>query len=376
LRDKPTTQTRFSKIMKSIRVLLFLVALVALFAALAPTAAHFFGACIALAVVTAALSVRITSRVCATTLAVDEILDDTLDAFTVEVPSMSLFGTDFSREIPKDKNIIAKIAGVPVVSSYDAATGFENGSQDADSLITDVPVTLNRFRHVTVKVKYLTQLGSSYNLFRSAPAWMAYALGKDMTDYGLSLVTAANLTNKYTEALANVSLDTMEGQRTQLNVQKAYNKGRFSIVNSGFAQALQGDQRVASNMFYAQRNGDQGYRVWNNIAGFGTVMEYVDLPAAGNLTTFSGDRRSLVYASRLPDIANFIQEAGVQFPQIARFSLRSAPNGMTLLGIVWQKSGTFDVLFTCAILYGASVGKQGGANDAITDKAGLRGVSA
>jgi hypothetical protein len=49
---------------------------------------------------------------------------------------------------------------------------------------------------------------------------------------------------------------------------------------------------------------------------------------------------------------------------------------LSLLGIQWQKQGTFDVWLTVALLFGTSVGTRGGAADSGTDKSGVKLVTA
>jgi hypothetical protein len=306
------------------------------------------------------------------TLNVNEILQDTLDAFKASVPMLGAFSTDFSTGTAvKDTQIIAHISSLPTASTYDNTTGFLNGVQEADALIADVPVTLNQLKHVPIRVKYITQIASKKDLYREQIRNYAYVLGKDMVDYCLGLVTPANITHGKAEPIANTTLDTLESVRSALTTQKASSMGRFGVVNTSFAGALQADTRIASGDYYGQLNGTTGYRTFKNIAGFENVYEYPDLPATGNLSGFFGERRAIVVASRLPEVNSMANQLGI--PSIANFYTVTDPEtGLSLLGIAWQQPGTFDVIVTAALLYGASVGAQGGAADSITDKAGYR----
>lgn len=307
------------------------------------------------------------------TLTTTEILQDTLDAFKLMLPMLSSFTTDFSNaRSKKGETIMAHVATLPAVQDYDATNGFQANPATADSLLTDVPVVLNQFKHVPIKVTYLTQLASRKDLYKEAVRNYAYVLAKYVLDYVLGLVTAANVTNQKIFSTANTSLDSVEAVRTQLNVQKAYPTGRFGLVNTAFAGALQSDTRVGSSLYYGQLNGGNGYRRFQNLGGFENIFEYPDLPANGiNLAGFFGDRRSSIIASRLPNVQDMAAELNV--PQVARFeTIQDVMTGLSLLGIVWQQQGTFDVWVTAALLFGASVGAQGGAANGITDKACVR----
>lgn len=308
------------------------------------------------------------------TLTVDEILMDVLDAFKTSVPWLAAFSTDLSSKTArKGDKITAHISILPTVQAYDANQGgFKNGATDVANLLADVPVTLDQFPHVPIKVGWLTQLSSKKPLYKEAIRNYAYVLGKSVVDTALTKVVAANF--HYTEALANpnVTLDSLEVFRTHLNAQKAAQLGRFGLVNSDFAAALQNDDRVKSSLFYGQLNGNQGYRHFQNIAGFANVWEYPDFPAnAENLSAFFGDPRAIVIASRRPDFSNAASDLGV--PEVMSFfPIEDPDTGLFMLGVGWQEAGTGDVYVSVCILYGVAAGKQGGANDAITDKAGYR----
>jgi hypothetical protein len=352
--------------MKNLRVALFLFALA--LAAVLGAQVGLMPALLVLFVAMALLSLP-TPRLCVT-LTTTEILQDTLDAFKAMVPMLKAFSTDFSNaRSRKGETIIAHISGLPSVQSYDNTSGFDLNHTDADSLLTDVPVVLDQLKHVPVRVKYLTQLASRKNLYQEAVRNYAYVLGKSIVDAALAKVVVANFTHKSVVAPANYTYETLENVRTSLNDQDAAQFGRFGIVNSAVATALQIDQRIASRDYYSQLNGGNAYRTFTNVAGFSNIWEYPDLPTAENLEAFYGDRRAIVVASRLPDVQDAASSLGI--PSIAKFETITDPEtGLSLLGISWQKAGTFDVITTIAALYGIAAGAQGGAADSITDKAG------
>jgi hypothetical protein len=316
------------------------------------------------------------ARVCAT-LTVNEILQDTLDAFAIEVPMLMNLGTDFStRTAKKGDQIIAHISSLPTVRDYDATDGYGVNQAEAEDLLTDVPVTVDQLKHVPVRVKYLTQLASRKNLYVEAVRNMAYVLGKSIVDAALAKTSATNFSREKIEANANLSLTTLEDIRGTMNTAGALNRGRYGLLNSSAAAGLSEDARVTSGDFYGQLNGAEGYRRWVNIAGFGNVWEYPGFPAnSDNQTGFFADRRAIAVAALLPDVQSEAAVLGV--PAIATFQTVTNPeSGFSVLAIRWQKQGTFDIWCTLASLYGTAAGSQGGSADTKTDKAGVRLVSA
>src|SRR5205823_13574479 len=122
--------------------------------------------------------------------------------------------------------------------------------------------------------------------------------------------------------------------------------------------------------YHGQMKAGSPYGRLTNIAGYENIVEYPDLPTTGNMSGFFLDKRAFAVVTRLPsDIQNVADIAGI--PSIAGFEVVEDPaSGLALLGIKWMKPGTFDVIVTATLLYGAVGGNQGGAANAITDKAG------
>lgn len=321
-----------------------------------------------------------TGKLCAVTLSVPEIMMDVLDAFKLELPEV--FGpdgvaTDFSSKtaVLGDK-ITAKIAKLPVTGAYDRNNGgFKAATQDVTGLFEDVPVTLNQFRIVTINVNWLTQLASKLPLYKEAVRNNGYVLCKYVLDAILANCVSTNFSNAVTTALANVNLDTFDGSiRDQLNTQKAYNRGRFAIISTGMASKLGADDRVKSSLFYNALNANEGYRVWRNLAGFSWVREYPDMPTAGNLIGFAGDKRSHVVAVRPIDFSNAADMLGI--PKVMQFyPVVDELTGISATGAAWQEAGTGDVYVSLGILFGIGSGQQNTGAGLITDNAGLRIVT-
>ena len=362
------------------RLLLFTVALFA--AVLVAFTGHPFIAAFTLLLVGSVLYPTTRARLNANpTLSVPELLQDVLQAFRLETPELfgpNGFGTDFSSQtaVLNDK-ITAHIDILPVSANYDPTpgVGFYSGVQNVETLIADVPVTLSQFKHVPVRVKWLTQLSSKLPLYKRAVSNIGYVLGKLVVDAALAQI-AGNFSNKIVINPANISLDSIEAIRSQLNLQKALNKPRWGLANTAFSAALQNDDRVKSSLFYGALNGDEGYRMFRNLGGFSWLKEYPDLSNVGNnVQAFFGDPRAICVATRKPDFSNAAAQLGC--PEVMRFFPLSDPeSGINAVGVMWQEPGTGDVIVSVGILFGIGAGNQGGAAGTITDNAGVVVTSA
>lgn len=317
----------------------------------------------------------------ALTLSTAQILDLVMDAFKVRLPFLvTAFATDFSDEKAKlGQTVTARIAGLPTVQDYDATTGYKANAAESKTLMNDVPVVINRHKHVPIKLDFLDAAStvSQIKLLEESTMNCGYVLAKSMADYCLSLVLAANFSQVSTFTAANSDLDMLANIREDLNAVGASTLGRFGIVGSGVMTTLTTDSRVAGGDYYGQRIGAEALGHLQGIQGFADIWEYPDMPAnAHNLIGFFGTKESIVLATRVPTDANEIARAA-GIPQIASFeTLTDEDTGLTLLGIKWVETGTFDVYCTVAVMYGAVAGSQGGDAGDKTDYAGHRLVSA
>lgn len=308
------------------------------------------------------------------TLSTAELIMDVIDAFKVRFPQLGLFGTDFSNKSAKlDQQLIARIGSVPGVQDYDATTGYTANAANANGLTVDVPVTLDRHKHVPIKIDYLETLSTKRDLYQETVGNMAYALGKEAFDHAMSLVLTTNFSQSSVFSLANSDKDMLTDVNKDMNKIGAADTGRYGIVNSDVFETLDNDARISSGDYYGQRKDGSAYGHLSNVAGFANIFEYPSMPTnAQNLSAFFGDRRSLVMASRIPtDMEALATRLGV--PKIAKMEPVSDPDsGLTFLAITYQQAGTFDLYTTLAWIYGISAGNQGGATGALTDYAGHR----
>lgn len=202
---------------------------------------------------------------------------------------------------------------------------------------------------------------------------MAYALGKEAFDYALGLVTQANFSHEVTGTAANSDYDALSAVNKVLNKNGASATGRIGIVNSDVFQTLDSDQRIASGDYHGQQRGASAYGVLTGVSGFESIFEYPDLPTnSEDLTGFFTDKTGIVMANRIPnDVEALANRIGI--PAISKVDVVSdADTGLTFMGITYQDAGTFDVYTTLTWIYGVSAGAQGGTDDSLTDKGGVR----
>lgn len=310
------------------------------------------------------------------TLSTTEILSDTLDAFKLQFPMITNFTTDFSSQAAtKGDTIKAHIATLPAASTYDATTGYANGATAAESLLEDVDVTLDQHAHVPIKLDYLSMISNQKAIYQQEVDNKAYVLGKQMVDFALGKVLAANFTNAVNAGAtaAASDRDTLLAIRKEMNLNGASPKGRFGIVNGDVYEALDGDPRIASADYHGQQLEGNSLGELTNVAGFEKIYEYPTLSA--NAELLQGiflDPTGIVIGSRLPN-HNQDYASALGIPRAGKFDVVQDPeSGLAMLGISWEQPGTFDQFLTVTLIYGAAAGAQGGSAGDITDNAGVR----
>lgn len=309
------------------------------------------------------------------TLTPTQISQDIVEAIAVQVPMLRNFTTDFTSERKHlNQQVIAHLDSVPAVGTYNATTGYANGAVEANTLLTDIPVTLDQHKHVTLKFDHLNAIADAKVPYQESISKKAYALGKAIVDFALGKVVAANFTKTSVETVANTDRDTLGTVRKAMNANGALASGRYGIVTSDFAEALDADARIASRDYYGQQTAGEAYLHLRNVAGFGDIYEYPDLltAAGGNLSGFFADPRAIVVSTALPSHSEELA-AQLGIPQNGISRVVSDPaTGISLLSIVWQDPPTRDLFLTLTALYGAVAGANGGGANALLDKTGYR----
>ena len=315
-------------------------------------------------------------RLCVT-LTVSEILSDVLVAFKQRVPSLKFFASDMSAERVKfGQQIIAHLPTVPTAYDHVAASGYSNNAQSARSLLTDVPITIDGWKDVPIKIATTDAAQDRSQNYLKTISNAGYVLGKAVVDYALTKVVAANFTQETVESIANTQRDTLGKVRIAMNVKKA-GTPRYGLCNSDFFNALDNDARIASGDYHGQQVGAEPYGRLINCSGFGEIQEYPDFPAnAENLSFFGFDERAVGIATRLPlDSTDLAQQLGLPVTYKAEM-VQDPETGLAIVGFGWIDANTHDIFITSSVMFGAVAGAQGGAEGAKTDYAGHRVVTA
>jgi hypothetical protein len=307
----------------------------------------------------------------ATTLTVSEILDDVLQAFTQRVPALSYFSTDMSAEqVMYGQTVIAHLPTVPTAYTHTAATGYAENAQSARDLLVDVPIVINTWKHVTIKLQTADVVQDRSKNYLKTIGNAGYVLGKTVVDFALSKVLETNFSRQTLEANADTDLETLNGIREDMNTYKA-GTPRYGIVNSATMSALNNDPRIASGDYHGQRIGADPYGKLVNLAGFNEIVEYAEFPAnAENHAGFFFDSRAIAVATRLPmDGLDLAATMGIPAP-VKREVVSDPQTGLSLAGFGWIDPINHYLYVTTTIMYGAVAGSQAGGAGVMTDYAG------
>jgi len=318
----------------------------------------------------------------ALTLTTKEILLDVIRSFTKQIPAINRMGTDFRPDRLKlNQTYIAHIPGLPTIADYDAAQGgYKKGAQSARSLLTDVPIIVNKHKHVPLKWTHLDSIQDNKQRYTEVIQNAGYTLAKAVIDDLLSQVLAANFSEKTIKAIADFDLEALTEITGKLNMRGALTNGRAAIISTAAANVFGADIRVSSKDFKGQMAGDSSLRRWQSVAGFADVFEYPDMPANGeNLYAFAFDPRAFALLAGIPEDFHSPVAAQLGIPNSMGFESVTDPDtGITMAAVSWQEQGTGDFFWSPTIVWGSALGKQGAANPAgsLTDYAGHRIVSA
>lgn len=305
------------------------------------------------------------------TLTVSRILSDLVDAFKQEVPGLSFFATDMSGEqVKKGQQIIAHIPTVPTVYDHTAANGYNENAQNARDLLTDVPVTIDQWKHVTIKMLHDDVNEDESKNYLESIKNAGYALGKACVDFALAKALETNFTNQKIELTDDTDLETLEEIRATMNIYKA-GKNRNGIVNSATFRALNADPRIASGDYFGQQVGADPIGRLRAISGFGEILEYPELDDNDeNLAGFFFNPRAVLIATRLPnDSVDLAGQLGIPVP-MKKETITDPQSGLSIAGFGWIDQNTHNLYVTATVMYGAAAGKQAGSAGTLTDYAG------
>ncbi len=311
------------------------------------------------------------------TLTVSEILSDVLTSFLQRVPSLKFFATDFSSDrVQFGQTIIAHLPTVPTAYDHVAATGYSANAQSARSLLADVPIVIDGWKDVPIKIAADDASQDRSQNYLKTISNSGYVLGKAVVDYALGKVLATNFTQSTTETISNTTKDTLGKVRVALNGKKA-STPRNMLCSSDFFSALDNDSRIASGDYYGQRVGADPFGRLINCSGFSEIQEYPEFPANGqNLSAFGFDERAIGIATRLPmDSTDIARSLGIPVTYKAEM-VQDPQTGLALVGFSWIDQNDHTIYVTTSVMFGAVAGAQAGGAGVKLDYAGHRVVTA
>jgi hypothetical protein len=216
----------------------------------------------------------------ALTLSVSQLLALNIESFKKRVPALALMGTDFTgMDLRKDASAIARIPTLPSASTYVAGSGgYKNGAASARGLWIDVPLTIDQWATVPLKMEHSNLITDGIMPdFNANIADGGYVLGKGMVDYVLGLVNSLRFSQGSTIATGDFDVDALIAIGEAMNG-KTESNDRYLLVNSAVASVLAADQRLINSQFFGAAQGGETIRVWRNAFGFREIREYADLP--------------------------------------------------------------------------------------------------
>lgn len=231
-------------------------------------------------VVSAGLSPRVSNGLMQTpTLTTAEITADVFAAFRKRLPALRAFSTDFTAKTAVyGQQVIAHVAAVPTAADHNSASYF-NSPTSASTLLTDVPITMNQWKDVVLKLTDSDATTSRSKKYVQAVNGAGYALAKSMIDSVLANVNSTNMSFSATCTAANATAAKLRLFTETMNTNGGSGNTRHALVNGAFMTGLLSDAVIGSGDYFAQRQEGQREQVLTGVMGFDSVMEYSGFPA-------------------------------------------------------------------------------------------------
>jgi len=230
------------------------------------------------------------------TLSGELVTQNALELLTLEQPAIAALSTDFSAEAAKlNQEITTRIVGIPGTTAYNTSTGYAT----ENTLTTDVSVTITTHKSCQLSFNVEELASTPRKMFEEFAPAMAYAIGKDIIDIALALITTSNFTETpTTEALIDFDRSTVVGIAGALSDRGVPMNNRTLLLTGSYYDKLFSDETIV--LLAANQRADliTGSRMIP-LHDF-SVMRAPTLPSTGNLTGFGFSRSALVVAGRVP----------------------------------------------------------------------------
>lgn len=298
------------------------------------------------------------------TLSPIELVLDCIQFLKLKFPILTAVATDFSSDAAKfNQQVISRVVTPISAADYSTTTGYVASG----TTVTDVPVTINKHKHVSVSFNEQELSSTPRNLIAEQTEAAAYSLGLQMSNDLWALCTTANFAANTALNVANaaaINRTEVLALRKVLVKAGATNK-RYGIVSADVFGTLAADQTVYSKLYDAKTvNYEDG--VIEGLAGFNRIVEFSGLPAGSTpyVQGYFGGKEGLLIASRVPADPG-IFASGVPIPALIG-NVSDAETGLTIQYRYMYNPFLGILQMTLTVMYGVAVGVAGHAVIATT----------
>lgn len=293
------------------------------------------------------------------TLSPSELVLDCIQFLKLKFPILTAVSTDFSSAAAKWNQAINSRIVTPIAAAdYSTSTGYVSSGVTT----TDVPVTINKHKHVSISFNEQELSATPRNLIAEQVEAAAYSLGKQMSDDLWALCTAANFatnTALNVAAAANVTRTQVLALRKAL-VKAGATFNRQGIVTADVFAVLGADQTIFSKL-YDDKPVDFQSGVILGLGGFERIVEFSGLPIGTSpyVQGYFGGKEGLVIAARVPaDPGMFVSDV----PMTAKIGVETDPDtGLSIQYRYMYDPWLGKLQMTLAVMYGVAVGVAGHA---------------
>jgi hypothetical protein len=283
---------------------------------------------------------------------------DVIQYLKKKFPMLTRVATDFSKDaVLLNQNVISRVVTPPPTHDYVAPNAGGTGYASVDgAATTDVPVTINKHKFVSLSFSATELSSTRRNLVQEQASAAAYALGRQAAIDLWALVTPTAFTQKYAiKAAANAARNTVTQLRAIL-VTAGADTNRFGITNPTVFSALSEDLGVISRFNFGSVDPDFQQGSIQGLAGFEAIDEYAELNAANALLGFFGAKESLIFAARVPQDPTTV----IDVPLPGRIEYVTDPDsGLTLMYQYWYDFGGGQLNMVLSWMYGVALGVTG-----------------
>lgn len=211
-------------------------------------------------------------------------------------PELFAISTDFSDVgAAFNQTVKARLRTIPTVTDYSATTGYATSAAGT----TDVPVVINGHKAVQIAFNANELASTNRDLFGEQVEGAHNAIGADLVDALLALITAGNYANATIQAVAGFGRATMTTIAKALSTRLVPRADRFAMLNLDYFERLGQDSAIVSLATFQQAE----VITENRLPRVGGMQphEVQNFPVAGNLVGFCGTPDAIAVATRIPN---------------------------------------------------------------------------